>query len=640
MSFDQTVAKIADPYHKLTQLLRLTKGEALHAIVGCAIIGGQKGYDSAREILESRFGDKVKVSHRIMEHLTRDVPVKTSQELQSLADDLVTADLSFYSMGKTYDYQELISKIVSRLSRYYKDRWRKRALDHKETKGDYPDFKGFVKFLSREALDANDPVYSFNPTQNTQKKKVKGISLTVAGKQNRTFKNHQCPCCHGPHRLYMCELFKDSDIGSRLDFVKTNKLCYNCLLSNHVVSDCKSPVCCRHCQKRHNSLLHEFQNAQGAHQLATGSTSVQGTKGVCKCKVKESVNVENADSVGVVASSNLNASAVEFTYVSNNCVNNAIHVKGILLPLVAVTVNGNVDTVALLDPASTHSFVKKSLLDKLSVKGTKTKLNLSTMNHASETKTHFFRLKVQGHEGHTIYLNRAHQVEDIPVPNVTLWGNYSHLSGLAVPDPSDVTLLIGQDCSEALIPYEVRKGLPNEPYAVRTILGWCISGPVWESESECTNQTVISMCMSAEQLDIHALWEDDNEVWPVEGNPVSLDDKYMLKLWEDNLNIVNGKFELPIPWKKDGPQLPNNYTSAHRRLESLIRRLRRDELYDQYDAQIQRLLDEGYAEYVPDNEIGLTDGSVWYFPHHHVRKKNEKIRIVHDWAFKVNGVLA
>ena len=74
--------RIADPQHKLTQLLRLPKGEAHHAIEGCAIIGGEKGYDRARKILECCFGDKNKVSCCIMNHLTHSSPIKTGHDLQ------------------------------------------------------------------------------------------------------------------------------------------------------------------------------------------------------------------------------------------------------------------------------------------------------------------------------------------------------------------------------------------------------------------------------------------------------------------------------------------------------------------------------------------------------------------------------
>ena len=63
-----------------------------------------------------------------------------------------------------------------------------------------------------------------------------------------------------------------------------------------------------------------------------------------------------------------------------------------------------------------------------------------------------------------------YQVEDISVPDVRITGNYPHLAGLTAADPSHVLLLIGQNCIEALKPYEVRKRLQHEPYAIRTLL--------------------------------------------------------------------------------------------------------------------------------------------------------------------------
>ena len=133
--------------------------------------------------------------------------------------------------------------------------------------------------------------------------------------------------------------------------------------------------------------------------------------------------------------SNTGTNVEQFPVVkSSNNLMNVENVKCVLLPLVAVNVNGRLDTVALLDTASTHSFVKRSLVDKLSLKGTKTKLSLSTMNHESETSTQFFRLKVQGHGGHAVVIDRAYQVEDIPIPDVTMKKEYSHLSDLEVPD--------------------------------------------------------------------------------------------------------------------------------------------------------------------------------------------------------------
>ena len=49
---------------------------------------------------------------------------------------------------------------------------------------------------------------------------------------------------------------------------------------------------------------------------------------------------------------------------------------------------------------------------------------------------------------------------------------------------------------------------------------------------------------------------------------------------------------------------------------------------------------KGHAERVPENELNLNDGSVFYLPHHHVvsEPKPGKIRVVFDCVAKSRGV--
>ncbi len=58
---------------------------------------------------------------------------------------------------------------------------------------------------------------------------------------------------------------------------------------------------------------------------------------------------------------------------------------------------------------------------------------------------------------------------------------FDHLKDLPLdPKIKDVNILVGQDNSDALIPLEVVKGKPGEPFAVRTIKGWSLHGYVDE----------------------------------------------------------------------------------------------------------------------------------------------------------------
>ena len=592
-SFDQTVDKIVDILHKLTQLLRFTTGEAHHAIEGCAIIGGKAGYQRARDILETRFGDKNKINQSIIEHLCQKNLIKGSEDLQKLADDLVTADLTFDTMKKTYDSQDLISKICSRLNRYHNNRWRNHALDYKEKHDEYPDFKNFVKFISRSAADANDPLYGFKDDLATKNKKSsKGYTHTVCDKPVKSAPtSHSCPKCKGSHRLYICDQFKGLDNDSKYEFVKCNKLCFNCLLPKHSVSQCKSPVNCRYCGRRHNSLLHMFQSVNSVHgdshklpvNVNVDSVSVSGNAIGAQGDLSKSFAIN---------ASTLNPNARDFTssHVNSNIVSG--DVPKVMLPLVKVTVNDKISTHALLDPASTHSFIKLDLAEKLNISGIKSKLTIATMNLCSNNVTQFFSLKVTGTDGCSVNIPRAYQVNDIPVPEVRIFQNYEHLKDLPSPDPLNVSILIGQDCSEALMPLEVKFGKPEEPYAVRTRLGWYICGSV--PESNCSPSAVVSLCVSSKQNEINTLWEMDQESYKFDERLISQEDNYVLQLWEDSIKSINGKYELPIPWKSGRPHLPNNQMMAQKRLDNLLSKLEREELYDKYCDQIKKYLQKGY----------------------------------------------
>ena len=56
-----------------------------------------------------------------------------------------------------------------------------------------------------------------------------------------------------------CKLLKVKSLNAagRLDFVKSQRLCFNCLSKGHIPSTCKRRSCCPNCKRRHSSLLHE-----------------------------------------------------------------------------------------------------------------------------------------------------------------------------------------------------------------------------------------------------------------------------------------------------------------------------------------------------------------------------------------------
>ncbi len=57
---------------------------------------------------------------------------------------------------------------------------------------------------------------------------------------------------------------------------------------------------------------------------------------------------------------------------------------------------------------------------------------------------------------------------------------WPHLKEIDIPEASscDVSLLIGSDCLDIILPTETRCGPRGTPVGIRTKLGWTITGPL------------------------------------------------------------------------------------------------------------------------------------------------------------------
>ncbi|GFT13488.1 integrase catalytic domain-containing protein [Trichonephila clavipes] len=69
-------------------------------------------------------------------------------------------------------------------------------------------------------------------------------------------KDSKCICCAESHPLYKCAVYLKLPINKRIDLIKTNNLCFNCLSTSHRAKDCKSRFVCSECQKRHHKTIH------------------------------------------------------------------------------------------------------------------------------------------------------------------------------------------------------------------------------------------------------------------------------------------------------------------------------------------------------------------------------------------------
>ncbi|XP_077974761.1 uncharacterized protein LOC144430627 [Styela clava] len=130
------------------------------------------------------------------------------------------------------------------------------------------------------------------------------------------------------------------------------------------------------------------------------------------------------------------------------------------------------------------------------------------------------------------------------------------------------------------------------------------------------------------------MWETDFKDILLTPTPtMSREDKYALQLMEDNIKMVDGHYQSPLPWKPGCPEFPNNRDAVMRRTNNLGNRLlRNDVLMDKYCSTMAEFIQKVWARKIPDTEFEAPIGKVWYLPHQPVttEQKPGKVRLVFD----------
>ncbi len=171
------------------------------------------------------------------------------------------------------------------------------------------------------------------------------------------------------------------------------------------------------------------------------------------------------------------------------------------------------------------------------------------------------------------------------------------------------------------MPKEVVVQGTDDPYALRTSLGWGVIGWVQSPYVESKMPSRFAYKTSAREI----CPNDVKEMFDLkfnESNPeqkMSAEDRQFLEIAKEGIHQrSDGHFEMPLPLKRR-VSLPNNKSMAMMRLNHLKNRLSKDDAYKQeYVACLTDVIEKGYAELVPPSELQGQPGMVWYIPHHGV----------------------
>ena len=173
--------------------------------------------------------------------------------------------------------------------------------------------------------------------------------------------------CSRSHPLYRCETFKSKPVDERHEFIKRNRICFNCINSvEHSSRSCKSSVRCQkpECGKRHHTLLH-FSSSNPKRNSAHQANHIENTA------IRD---------VPVARPSQDDPPAT----LSGCATTTMARPLEVLLQIVPLKVIGNngtaVTTYGLIDSGSEVTMIDPSLVEKLGIQGESSHLLLPTVN--------------------------------------------------------------------------------------------------------------------------------------------------------------------------------------------------------------------------------------------------------------------
>ncbi|GFY33407.1 integrase catalytic domain-containing protein [Trichonephila clavipes] len=227
---------------KLQYLKGVLKGDAQKIVQSLPITDGN--FQIAWDLLKERYFHKCEILSSLMKKLMNITPITCESHAQILK--LVDSTKECVRLLETLDLKvegtaDIILMFIIQFKLDSTTRgWWERSLDNEKI----PSLSELLQFLSNHAISLMTKGYGVK--RNISNKKV---TLVASG-----FQLH-CSYCQSNHNLNKCDAFQNLTV-KRVNFVKSNNICFNCLTRFHK-SACKSTnKCCRKCGKSHHTLLH------------------------------------------------------------------------------------------------------------------------------------------------------------------------------------------------------------------------------------------------------------------------------------------------------------------------------------------------------------------------------------------------
>ena len=223
------------------------------------------------------------------------------------------------------------------------------------------------------------------------------------------------------------------------------------------------------------------------------------------------------------------------------------------------------------------------------------------------------QLAIKGSDNLTVYVN-AFVVPVIcsPLSNQAISvarDMYTHLRNLPLADWGDgsvdleVDVMIGADyVHNFLLDHIVRGEQPFSPVAILTRFGFVLSGPIQlPALDTCSSNVTVAHVLKTSAIvqdanneinsELRQFWELENLGMKNDTTAVEVDE-----LMEDKIKFDGERYQVTLPVKHQQIVIPDNYSLAKKRLNSLLSRLKqKPEVFEQYKNVIKEQITSRYS---------------------------------------------
>ena len=381
-----------------------------------------------------------------------------------------------------------------------------------------------------------------------------------------------CLMCHAVHPLY------------------ADELCCMCFSKEHAAVNCSADIVSKKCHLNHSSYIH-----------------------VDDVIVNKDVDVNTVTPVDILTNSS-------GTTLASNSADDTPSGDYTFMPTVSVVVNESYNTHALLDSGSTNSFITSDAVKCLGLSGKTVNYRHSTVDTLCMTTStkvvNFILYSLDGSKSLT--MSNVFVVEEVPYtysPCRDL-SAYPHLSDIPISlvhPPAKVDILIGQDNSEALVPLQVLKGNPGDPFSVLTKFG---SG----SSPDCVSLAVVSNFVHTSidaKVEVLSDIADVQVGSTLKSLSISTDCEAIDVCHGESI-VVDSHVDVPI--SREVSHVDNSLLTPAGKISVL----------SDCDDDVKAIISKGLAEDIPVDEVKNHDPMTCYVPYHPVFKCSGGIYFVSD----------